>query len=268
MTQLNYIDSHVHLLDRRFDENREIVLLRAQEAGVAKLFCNATCEDDWQKILELAAHFPSIVPFLGIHPWFSDRIKSGWEKRLEDLLAITGCGIGEIGLDKRCHVDMKIQVELFFIQLQLAADYRRPLAIHCLGCWGKLLELLEQQKCKSPLPAMMIHSFSGSLETMHRFVRLGCFISYSMNLCDPGREKLRNILQETPIEYILLETDSPDQLPASLRMPDIEVQPCNEPANIPELYRLAANLHNMDLQDFCRQIWLNGTFFTDSTFPR
>jgi TatD DNase family protein len=266
--RLEFIDSHMHLLDRRFAGVREAVLAQAQEAGVTKLFCNATCEDDWLEILTVSAHFPAVVPYLGIHPWFGDRVRSGWGKRLEELVIAHRCGIGETGLDRKCPVDMKIQLELFTTQLQLAADYRRPLVVHCLDCWGKLLEVLEQRKKEGLLPLTMIHSFNGSVETMRRLVRLGCFISFSMNLLDPEREKLRNALQETPIAHLLLETDAPDQLPTSRKIVGSGDQACNEPANIPELYRLAANLHHTDLQDFCRQIKQNGTLFTDSTLPR
>lgn len=268
MEQLDFIDSHMHLLDRRFAGEHEAVLARAQEAGVTQLLCNAACEDDWLEILQVAARFSVLVPYLGIHPWFGDRAKTGWEKRLEELVIANRCGIGEIGLDRKCPVDMKIQLELFATQLQLAATYQRPVAVHCLDCWGKLLEILEQREKEGFLPLAMIHSFSGSLETMRRLVRLGCFISFSMNLLDPRREKLRDILGKTPVEHLLLETDAPDQPPASRKNAGSVGQACYEPANIPELYRLAANLHHIDLQEFSRQIKENGTLFTDSTLPR
>ncbi len=268
MNQLNYLDSHLHLQDQRFVGSRKAVLLRAREAGVSRMYCNATREEDWQEVLLLAAGCPAVMPFLGIHPWFADTVGAGWEKRLEHLLTLLLCGIGEAGLDRKCPVAMQRQLEVLQVQLQLAADLRRPLAIHCLGCWGRLVDLLEQQKGRAPLPAIMIHAFSGSLETMRRLVRLGCWISFSTALSDPGREPLQRIAQETPVDRLLLETDAPDQLPAALRTSAHGRRPCNEPANIPALYRFAANLHQMDLQDFCRQVWQNGTLYTDSMLPR
>ena len=268
MGKLNYLDSHLHLQDHRFAGSREALLRRAREAGVSRMFCNATKEEDWQNVLLLSARFPEVVPFLGIHPWFADTVGAGWEKRLEHFLTLILCGIGEAGLDRKCPVDMQRQLEVFRIQLQLAAEFRRPLSIHCLGCWGRLVEILEQQKSRAPLPAVMIHAFSGSLEMMHRLVRLGCWISFSTAMGDPGREPLQRIAQETPIDRILLETDAPDQLPAALKTGTQGNGACNEPANIPALYRFAANLHHMDLQEFCRQVWQNGTLYTDSMFPR
>jgi TatD DNase family protein len=268
MGKPDYLDSHLHLQDRRFAGDREAVLRRAQEAGVTRMFCNATREEDWQQVLALAARFPAVVPFLGIHPWFADTVGSGWEKRLELLLTRFPCGIGEAGLDRKCRVDLQRQQEVFRIQLQLAAESQRPLSIHCLGCWGRLVDLLEQQKSRAPLPAVMIHAFSGSLEMMQRLVRLGCWISFSTALGDPGREPLQRVAQQTPIDRILLETDAPDQLPAAMKTAAQGSGACNEPANIPALYRFAANLHYIDLQDFCRQVWQNGTLYTDSTLPR
>jgi TatD DNase family protein len=268
MNQLNYLDSHLHLQDHRFIGSREAVLLRAREAGVSRMYCNATGEEDWQEVLLLAARSPAVVPFLGIHPWFADTAGTGWENRLKHFLALLLCGIGEAGLDRKCPVDMQRQLEVFQNQLQLAAEFRRPLAIHCLGCWGILVDLLEQQKNRAPLPTIMIHAFSGSLEMMHRLVRLGCWISFSTALSDPGREPLQRVAQETPVDRLLLETDAPDQLPAVLKTSGQGDRPCNEPANIPALYRFAANLHHMDLQDFCRQVWQNGTLYTHPMLPR
>lgn len=266
MTELRYLDSHLHLTDPRFNGIREAILLRAREAGVVKMFCNATREEDWRQTLALAS--ASIVPFIGIHPWYCSTVERDWERRLAEILQTTTCGIGETGLDKKCAGDMVRQIETFTAQLQLAVAFRRPLTVHCLGCWGKLLEILELQTKTAPLPPIMIHSFGGSQEIMRRLVRLGCLLSFSARLAAPGQEALRQVFQETPLPHILLETDAPDQLQTGINPGTPEPSATNEPAYIVALYGFAANLHHMELQDFCSQIWQNGTVFTDSTLPR
>lgn len=267
MPQLNYIDSHLHLQDPRFNGSREAALLRARQAGVMKMFCNATREKDWQEVLILASASALIVPFIGIHPWYCDTVGKGWDKKLAGILETTNCGIGEAGLDKKCSCDMTRQIEIFTSQLQLAVVFRRPLTVHCLGCWGKLLEILEMQAKTTSLPPIMIHSFGGSLEIMQRLVRLGCWLSFSARLAAPGQERLRQVFQETRLPHILLETDAPDQLQTGITATP-EASGNNEPANIAGIYAFAANLHHMELQDFCSQIWQNGTVFTDSMLPR
>ena len=112
----------------------------------------------------------------------------------------------------------------------------------------------------------MIHSFSGSSEIMHRMVRIGSWISFSAGLADPGRERLRRVFLDTPLDRLLLETDAPDQLPSALKT--TAPPPVNEPANILPLYREAARLRHIDLHDFIHQIWNNGTIYADSLLPR
>ena len=266
--QCDYLDSHLHLQDNRFNGMREAVLLRARQAGVARMFCNATRENDWPDVLALASTHDSIVPFIGIHPWYCDTASHEWHNKLAEILRTTACGIGEAGLDKKCTSDLIRQEEIFVGQLQLAVQFQRPLSVHCLGCWGKLLDILSSQADTGSLPPIMIHSFSGSRETMLRLVRLGCTISFSARMAAPGQERLRQVFQETPLSRVLLETDAPDQLQTTILPNSIPGSGNNEPANVTAFYAFAANLYHLDLQDFCRQIWHNGTVFTDSTFPR
>ena len=74
------LDSHVHLLDKRFTGRLESVLERATQAGVERMFCNSTRESDWQEILNLSKTAPAVLPFLGIHPWFADTVTEGLGK--------------------------------------------------------------------------------------------------------------------------------------------------------------------------------------------
>ena len=266
MADRRCLDSHLHLQDPRFAAIRADVLSRAAAAGVARMFCNATAEADWPEVLDLAAVSPAIIPFVGIHPWHAGSASTEWEKRLAAILKTNRCGVGEIGLDGKCPVAMERQEEIFVRQLQLAIRFARPLALHCLGCWGRMLEILERQAQIAALPPFMIHSYSGSSEIMHRIVRVGGWISFSAGLADPKRERLRRVFLATPLDRLLLETDAPDQLPFALKT--ATPTPVNEPANILALYREAAGLRQIDLHDFIHRIWTNGTIYADSLLPR
>ncbi|MBB5348149.1 TatD family hydrolase [Desulfoprunum benzoelyticum] len=260
------LDSHLHLQDPRLAAIRNDVLARAAAAGVARMFCNATAEADWAEVLGLASISAAVIPFVGIHPWHAGTASAGWEKRLTMILETSRCGIGEIGLDRKCPVAMERQEEIFSRQLQLATRLKRPLSLHCLGCWGRLREILEHQAKIAALPPTMIHSFSGSSEIMQRLVRLGCWLSFSAGLTDPKRERLRRVFVATPLHRILLETDAPDQLPFALKT--AATPPLNEPANILALYREAAELRQIDLENFIHRIWNNGEIYADSLLPR
>ena len=266
MTAPPLLDSHLHLQDPRLEGIRAEVFRRAVEAGIGRMLCNATRERDWPEVLQLSATFPSVIPFIGIHPWYADPLETAWDRRLEAVIAINCCGIGEAGLDGKCPIPIASQERVLAIQLGLAAEHQRPVALHCVGAWGRLIDMLERLVKTAGLPPLMIHSFGGSLETMHRLVNLGCWISFSARLIDRDRQTLQQVFCETPLERILLETDSPDQLPQALRHSGNV--PCNEPANIADFYRQAAKLRRMNLDDFTQQIWNNGEIYADSLLSR
>jgi TatD DNase family protein len=262
---MNFIDAHLHLQDSRIEPDSAGVMQRAVEAGVVQLFCNATSESDWDQVYDLASAHRQIVPFMGIHPWFIGSTDEGWQQRLEELLLKTGGGIGEAGLDKFCKTDSKLQEEIFIDQLQLSRQLQRPIAIHCIGRWGRLLELLNEYQPELPL----IHSFNGSLEIMYRLVDIGAYLSFSTMLAQPEKEKSREVFKKTPLDHILLETDSPDQFcPALLNRTDTTSNRINEPCFVAELYSFAADLREMKLETFTETLYNNGQIFTHRASSR
>jgi TatD DNase family protein len=116
----------------------------------------------------------------------------------------------------------------------------------------------------------MIHSFAGSPETLQRLLRLGCFISFSARLTTDS--KVRTCFLATPLANLLLETDAPahpDRQPP--RGSDDQNKPkmvCDEPAAITWLYKSAATMRVMTLNEFSQKIWENGKIFTNTIVPR
>jgi TatD DNase family protein len=266
----------------------DIFMERARNAGVARMLCNATREKDWQAVVDLAAEAPEIIPFLGIHPWFAETAVTGWEERLLSLLQQVPAGIGETGLDKCCRADFGRQQQIFLTQLKMASELKRPLVIHCVKAWGRLLEMLEQ--FAGPLPPIMIHSFAGSRETLQRLLRLGCFISFSGRLVTDS--KVHPCFLATPLANLLLETDGQGWPGVTRSMEGIRVTDAGatdspaqsgrqlspgshdpktvyaEPAAIIKLYELAATMRGMPPDEFRQEIWKNGEIFTNTILPR
>jgi len=211
-----YLDSHLHLQAQSLELTLGSILERAEKAGVERMFCNATREEDWQAVINLAGRGKDggggqvIVPFLGIHPWFAESAGTGWEERLFARLQECPAGIGEIGLDKCCRADFDRQQRVFEAQLRMASALRRPVAIHCVKAWGLLLEILEHLAAAKQLPTIMIHAYGGSTETLQRLIGLGCFISFSCRLI--ADHKRHPSFLATPLPSLLLETDSQGRL--------------------------------------------------------
>jgi TatD DNase family protein len=260
------LDSHLHLQDHRFYGILPEILLRARHSGIGRMLCNATREEDWQNVLNLGQDHPWILPFLGVHPWYADQVTPGWDQRLEAIVAANRSGIGEAGLDGKCRSAIANQTTVLSAQLDLAIKYQRPLSLHCVASWGRLVGILENRHARGSMPQVMLHAFSGSVEIMHRLLRIGCWFSFTARLVDPRCQKLRQVFLEIPLDRILLETDAPDQLPADLQKNG--ESSCNEPAHIAILYRKAADLRRLDFEQFTQHIWKNGEIFTNSLLPR
>ncbi len=194
-----WADAHNHLHDPRLDAARDA----APECVV-----NATCEDDWAEVLAVTTS-PGRHAALGIHPWFAHTATVGWDERLRELLTQhPAASIGECGLDgksKTCPLD--VQTTVFTRQLALARELDRPLTIHCVAAWGRLLDLLDENPHHG---RFLLHSFSGSVETVNHLVKMGGYLSISARALLPSGEKILRVFQTIPKDRILLESDAPN----------------------------------------------------------
>jgi TatD DNase family protein len=170
-----------------------------------------TCEADWAAVLAHAAGSTKVIPMLGLHPWFMAEAAPGWDLRLETLLRAHRCGVGECGLDfSRQAADRAAQETAFRTQLRLAHGLGRPLAIHAVQAWGRLLELLREEGV--PPAGALVHAYSGSLETAQALQGLGVFMSFSGDLLAPNRPKAQEALRAVAADYLLLESDGTAEL--------------------------------------------------------
>lgn len=205
------IDAHLHL-------NRlpPFAAAQAREHGVTGFLTTGTSPADWAETLALSA--PDIKPFIGTHPWFSDRHDQALLERL--LIDNPAAGVGEIGLDAKAPPE---QDAVFAFQFALAAKLSRPAVIHCVRCFDRLKAFFKQIKLFPP--AVLLHGFSGTAQDVAFFAKYPCFFSFS------GRNPKPAVLTAVPADRLVAETDSPDQRPAD----DLCLDPAektNVPANL------------------------------------
>jgi TatD DNase family protein len=187
-------DAHSHLQDAA-----------PTESGLCRVVCG-TCEADWGAVLAQAGTGDLFVPMLGLHPWQVADASDEWLFRLEDLLEAHRAGVGECGLDfARKETDRAVQEFAFRAQLRLAHTLHRPVAVHLVHGWGRLLDILREEGV--PPAGAMVHAFSGSPETARVLQARGVFLSFSGDLLDPTRAKLRESLLAVDADHLLLETD-------------------------------------------------------------
>jgi TatD DNase family protein len=256
------LDSHLHLQDDAFSEDRPQVIERAAREGVALFLCNGSTPEDWPQVCALASADSRIIPFLGLHPWYVGRQgQRDWLIALRTALEAVPSGVGEIGLDRWIKdPDVDAQLEAFRAQVQLACDLNRPATIHCLRAWGLLMDELRSAKA---LPGgFIVHAFGGPADLVGPLADLGAYFSFAGNVLDPKGGRRREALLRVPADRLLIETDAPDiPPPAEHRVPGPTLPDGryrNEPVNLPAILEGVAALRNEPAGPLAEQIWENG----------
>lgn len=209
---------------------------------------NAVTENDYSSLVRLCAGNSRIIPFFGLHPWFLKEASSRWRENLLDYLSrIPWAGVGEAGLDKAAAARGKAlamkEQELFFRgQVELARDCGRPLAIHCVGAWGLMTEIIEEYYPKADKAGVLFHAYQGSGETAFRLMRRGVFFSFSLE----GLKANPELVASLPLEHLLLETDGKE--------PKAEL--------LNGAYTKLAEIFEIPKEEMFRRIMENGTVFT------
>lgn len=241
------IDAHLHLQDERLREHLLEIVEVLRKENVTWWGVNGTSPSDWEEVADLADSYSEVYPFFGVHPWKVGSVGESWENDLiGKLKRFPKAGIGEIGLDRWIrNYDLDLQKEVFVRQLNLAQLYMRPVAIHCLRAWGHLLEVFEETGWERPF---LLHSYSGPVEMVPKFLERGAYFSISGYFFREEKRPKLELFQAIPVDRLVLETDAPDMLPPQKLRPfaisspgGMEVQgTMNHPANITAVYEAYA----------------------------
>ncbi|MCO5606842.1 hypothetical protein L7F22_061033 [Adiantum nelumboides] len=212
---LPIFDVHCHLQDPRIVNALPSLLDAARHSGVKWFAVNGTCEDDWEEVKKLSEEHNEIIPCFGLHPWYVERRSDQWLKRLRSMLDnMPTAAMGEAGLDKGARgreISIAMQVDVLKQQLVLAKDLQRPISVHCVRAFGELQDILKEL---GPFPhGVILHSFLGSAEMVQPLAKQGAFFSFSGFLTALSAKKAKKMLQEVPLDRILIETDAPDAIP-------------------------------------------------------
>ena len=236
------VDSHAHLDDPRFDEDRAAVLERAWNAGVRTILTigNGTGPDDMGCGLPLADEHDWIYTTLGIHPHDAARAEDRHLVLMEDLASRPRVvGIGETGLDYYYdNSPREVQRDVFRAQLALANRLNLPVIIHTRDADADTIEILEQERPRRGV----VHCFTGGEALADCALEHGLMISFSGIVTFKGSETLRKIASRVPDDRFLVETDCPYLAPVPHRGKR------NAPAFVAETARALAVLRGTDVE--------------------
>ncbi|MCX8071314.1 MAG: TatD family hydrolase [Candidatus Binatia bacterium] len=218
-TGLLAIDSHCHLHDQAFDQDRDQVYQRALRAGVRMLVEIGASDglDGNRRALSFAAHHEGVYATVGIHPHDAKEATPEALATLESLVAHPRViAVGETGLDYHYdHSPRPQQRELLRYFIDLARRNQLPLTVHLREAEDDLLEIFRLERAQEV--GGVIHCFTGSWETAKRFLDLGFFLSFSGVVTFKNAEGVREVARKVPEDRFLLETDAPYLAPVPRR---------------------------------------------------
>jgi len=222
------IDAHCHLNFHSFEKDCDEVINNAFKAGVTKIINVGTKIDSSEKAIELAQRYNNLYATVGIHPHHADKLEENWLEKLENLAKKPKVvAIGEVGLDYFSYksndiVSLKLQKEIFAKQIELACKLKLPLQIHNRQAGKDIIDILLDHKSYLLNPPGVFHCFAGSREFLKSALNMGFYIGLDGNITynglAPGEDTdLKELVRYTPIDRIILETDSPFLTPIPKR---------------------------------------------------
>ena len=212
---MRLFDSHAHLSDARFAQDRDEMIRGLAARGVEGVIECATDAADIEEVAALAETYGNVYAAVGIHPHSCDEFTPEVAARLRQLYAREKVvAIGEIGLDY--HYDFcprGMQRETLKQQLMLARELDAPVILHCREATADMLAVLEEVGYYYGV----MHCFSGSAETAELLLKKGMYLGFGGSLTFKNNVKTVRAAEVTPIDRILLETDSPYLAPVPMR---------------------------------------------------
>lgn len=208
------IETHCHL-DYLKNEPLDDILKKSQEAGIEKIITIAVEPDNFDSVFELSNKYPQVYFTQGVHPHdaklFTKNTLDKIEERAKNSKFVA---VGEIGLDY--HYDNSprdIQKDVFKKQLDLATKLNKPVVIHSRDAEDDTQNILINYKNLKGV----IHSFTSSLELAHFAIKNNLYLGFNGIITFKKAEEVREAVRITPIEQILIETDSPFLTPTPHR---------------------------------------------------
>ncbi len=240
---MKLVDSHCHLDDEKFNEDREAAIERALAAGVEAMMAIGTGNGppDLEAAVRLAKRYPFIYATVGVHPHDASKATEATFARLWELARHPKVmAIGEIGLDY--HYDFSprdVQRAVFERQLDAAAEAGKPIVIHTREAWGDTMGVLRSRWHGGGI----MHCFTGNPQQAREALDLGFHLSFGGVLTFPKADNVRESARMTPDDRLLVETDCPYLAPAPYRGRR------NEPAFIVETARRLADVRGCAVED-------------------
>lgn len=247
---MKLIDSHAHLNDEKFLEDREEIIEKIKEEGIINVINAGYSLDATKQAVELSQKYDFIYATSGISPNdFPQKEDELW-KSIEEIKEIAKqnekvVAIGEIGLDYYWNKENKeLQKEVFIRQIDIANELNLPIVIHSRDAVMDTLEILKHNNVKNK---GVFHCCPLNRELVKEALKLGFYISFAGPVTFKNSKNADEIINMVPDDKILIETDSPYLSPEPYRGRR------NDSRNVKYIAQKVANAKNLDLMEIAEQ---------------
>lgn len=211
-------DSHSHLNDEAFDEDRDEVIELLRENEVELVVNPGADMESSRSAVELANRVDFIYAAVGVHP---HDVEEMTEEDVEELKKLAKennkvVAIGEIGLDYYYdNSPRELQKKWFIRQIELANELGLPFIVHDRDAHKDTMDIIK--KYRKPETGCVLHCFSGSWEMAKEYIEMGCYISISGTVTFKNNKKTPEVVEHIPMDMVFIETDSPYLTPVPFR---------------------------------------------------
>lgn len=241
------VDTHCHLDFPELANDRDGVLARAKEAGVARMISISTHKSRWQNYLDIANAYENVFCSIGVHPHHV--AEDGEDATANEIIALVNAnkkvvGIGEAGLDYYYDTAPKdVQARAFSEQIIACQETGLPLIVHARDADEDMAaQLTRHYKEKSY--SGLLHCFSSGADLARAALDIGFYISFSGIVTFKNAETVKEVARFVPMDRMLVETDAPFLAPVPLR------GKINEPSYVKHTAQYLADLKGLSLAEF------------------
>lgn len=243
---MGLFDSHSHLNDEKFDEDRDKIVREVYESGVTNFITAGYSVSSSKSAVRMAKNYDFIYAIVGVSPNDIPQTEDELWKELLEIQTLAQnnkkvVAIGEIGLDYYWNNDNKeIQRKAFIEQIKLANELDLPIVIHTREAVMDTIQILKENPVKNK---GIFHCCPLNRELVKEALRLGFYISFAGPITFKNSKNANEIINLVPNDRILIETDSPYLSPEPLRGKR------NIPANVKFVAQKVADVKEIDFKE-------------------
>lgn len=242
-----FIDTHCHLSKKDYNNLEEVI--NEMEKNI--IIVSGYDRESNFELIDLIDKYSHVYGTIGIHPGeIDDKIEENLEFLEKNINNVKIVGIGEIGLDYHYDgINKELQKKVFIKQIELAKKYNKTIVVHSRDAAEDTISILKEQNLQNH--KVVIHCYSYGLDIAKIMVKMNIKIGIGGVITFKNSVKLKEVVKEIDIKYLLLETDSPYLSPIPFRGKQ------NKPYNCYFVAEKIAEIKNTSIENICKETTQN-----------